>query len=108
MWKLSGTTDEYLTNEEKGDAAAGVANTYNALLAVFDGQPVNCHEQIRYRPSSADAWERAYLRALWNPTKLFRALIQQVSGLLADSTPNVSGSSWFASAISTRRRSPIL
>jgi energy-coupling factor transporter ATP-binding protein EcfA2 len=86
--KLSGTTDEYLTTDEKADAAAAVANTYNALLAVFDGQPVHCHEQIRYRPSSADEWERLYLRSLWNPSKLFRALTRQhVSGLLAESTP---------------------
>ncbi|MFI9507328.1 ATP-binding protein [Nocardia sp. NPDC052566] len=85
--KLAGTTDEYLTDEEKADAAAAVAGTYNALLAVFDGQPVHCHEVIRYRPSSAEQWARMYMRSLWHPTRLFRQLIGQVSALLEESTP---------------------
>ncbi|WP_458682683.1 ATP-binding protein [Prescottella equi] len=85
--KLAGTTDEYLTTDEKADAAAVVAHTYNTLLAVFNGESVHCHEQVRYRPSSAVEWERAYLKSLWHPTRLFKQLVEQVSSLLTESTP---------------------
>lgn len=84
---LAPTTDEYRTASEKQDAAQIVANTYQMLLSCFGGEPVYCHEQIRYRPKSADEWERTYLAELWHPSSFFKRLIRQVSGLLAESTP---------------------
>lgn len=85
--RLGGTTDEFLTVEEKQSAAELVAQTYNTLLAVFNGKSVQCHEIIRYRPTSADEWARGYLKTSWNPTRLMRQLLGQVSGLLSESTP---------------------
>lgn len=85
--KLAGTTDEYLTDGEKANAAEVVAHTYNTLLAVFRGSSVLCHELIRYRPSSTEEWQRGYLKSLWHPSRLFKQLIPQVSELLTESTP---------------------
>lgn len=85
--RLGGTTDEYLTAEEKQSAAELVAQTYNTLLAVFRGKSVQCHEIIRYRPTSAEEWARGYLKTSWNPSRLLRQLLRHTSALLAESTP---------------------
>jgi len=85
--RLAGTTDEFLTAEEKQSAAELVAQTYNTLLAVFNGKSVQCHEIIRYRPTSAEEWARGYLKTSWNPSRLMRQLLRHVSALLSESTP---------------------
>ena len=84
---MATTTDEYATRRELTDQSLGPVSIAAALLGLFEGQPVECHELVRYRPVTTDGWIPQLLANCWNPTPMFRVLAERLAQHTSGTTP---------------------
>ena len=71
------STDEFATSGETADTAMRPVGIYQALLGLFDGKEVRCHELVRYRPITTEGWFDQLLANAWHPTRMYRVLAGQ-------------------------------
>ena len=81
------STDEFATAGETGDTAMLPVGIYQALLGLFDGEEVRCHELVRYRPITTDGWLDQLLSNAWHPTRMYTILAGKVADHILHSTP---------------------
>ena len=81
------STDEFATAGETGDTAMLPVGIYQALLGLFDGEEVRCHELVRYRPITTEGWFGQLLANAWNPTRMYKILSGKVADHILHSTP---------------------
>ena len=81
------STDEFATAGETGDTAMLPVGIYQALLGLFDGEEVRCHELVRYRPITTEGWLDQLLANAWHPTRMYTVLAGKVADHILHSTP---------------------
>jgi len=81
------STDEFATAGETGDTAMLPVGIYQALLGLFDGAEVRCHELVRYRPITTEGWFDQLLANAWHPTRMYKILAGKVAEHILHSTP---------------------
>ena len=81
------STDEFATAAETGDTAMRPIGIYQALLSLFDGEEVHCHELVRYRPITTQGWFDQLLANAWHPTRMYKVLAGKVADHILHSTP---------------------
>ena len=81
------STDEFATAGETADTAMRPVGIYQALLGLFDGAEVVCHELVRYRPITTEGWLEQLLANAWNPTRMYTVLAGKVADHILHSTP---------------------
>ena len=81
------STDEFATAGETGDTAMLPVGIYQALLGLFDGEEVRCHELVRYRPITTEGWFDQLLANAWHPTRMYTILAGKVADHILHSTP---------------------
>jgi hypothetical protein len=81
------STDEFATAGETGDTAMLPVGIYQALLGLFDGAEVRCHELVRYRPITTEGWLDQLLANAWHPTRMYQVLAGKVADHILHSTP---------------------
>ena len=81
------STDEFATTGETADTAMLPVGIYQALLGLFDGEEVRCHELVRYRPITTEGWLDQLLSNAWHPTRMYQILAGKVADHILHSTP---------------------
>ena len=84
---LDTSSTEFATSGEMSDIAMMPVGLEQDLLKLFDGQPVPCQELVRYRSLTTEGWRRQLIANAWNPTEMYRVLVEKVADHIKGSTP---------------------
>lgn len=80
--RLGQVTDEHLSDGELNDLVRQATHALQDL--VTDGQPVEFHTRLTFRPVTADEWAAEAVDACWDPTPNYRTYVERQAEYLRD------------------------